>query len=217
MSKLSPKFLFITAFIFSLLAAFLIYGHLSETQNGSAKMVQVVVAAVDIEPRTIVKLTMLRTVTVPADALQADALTDIQAAVGRISKVAIKAGDQLNSYRVTADRKEIGLTALVPPDKRAITVGVTEVTGLAGLAKVGDNVDIISIINGDTDISGRLILQNVSVLAINRIESLEDSKNKAAEKPATVTLAGFSAGVGETGRSCKPRQFAVGAAPDSAH
>jgi pilus assembly protein CpaB len=63
-----------------------------------------------------------------------------------------------------------GLQALVPPGMRAVTIEVTEFSGVAGLLSPGCRVDVIATINeGNTDSRvAKTIVQNVKVTAVGQ-------------------------------------------------
>src|SRR5690606_36281457 len=81
-----------------------------------------------------------------------------------------------------------GLTFSIPPDKRAVSVGVNEVIGVAGFVKPGDRVDVLATF--DRNFSGQdmttTILQDVQVLATAQETESDPEK---AEVTTTVTLA----------------------------
>jgi pilus assembly protein CpaB len=88
-----------------------------------------------------------------------------------------------------------GLTAIIEPGKRAVTVQVNETIGVAGFVQPGSKVDVVftrSLPNGDS--AATTILQNVTVLAFGR--NLQRPSQKPGEAPpapvsgpqATVTL-----------------------------
>ena len=61
-----------------------------------------------------------------------------------------------------------GFTGDIPPECRAISIAITDVTGVAGFAKPGDYVDVMLIAKGEEKMTGRIVLQDVLLLAINK-------------------------------------------------
>lgn len=196
MSKLSPKALFIIALIISLIAAFLMYKQLNKVgQENLDNTREVILATVDIPAKTLITDKMLTTTRVPIEMVQKGAFVTPQEVLGKFSRTAIVKGEQVTSSRIGLTDRGSGLVAVLPSDKRAITVGVTDTTGLSGLAKAGDKVDIISVKTINNNVVGQILLQNVMIMAINRSELSDEpatpnaGKAEKQEKLATITLA----------------------------
>lgn len=193
MSKLSPKLLFLIALVISLIAAFLMYNQLKKVNKENlGSTIEVVIAIADIPPKTLITDQLVTTSRLPIEIVQKGAYSVTQEVLGKYSKVAIAKSEQVTSARLAQNERGSGLVAALPSDKRAITVGVTDTTGLTGLAKAGDKVDIVSIKSHSGNVSGQILLQDVMIMAINRTElsqEVGDEKGAKPEKLATVTLA----------------------------
>ncbi|HWQ61938.1 MAG TPA: Flp pilus assembly protein CpaB [Negativicutes bacterium] len=197
MAKLSTKGLTAVALVFSLLAAVLVYSYLQNLAGQNKQGQPVVVAKTDIAPKTKMTAEMLKVVSVPPEYIQPGAVQDISKAVGVVVREQIAAGEQVTQRRLVIEGRTGGFTTIIPANKRAVTVAVTDVSGVGGLVKPGDYVDII--VTFDDKMVGenlsQIFLQNVRVLAINRdIEaaSTGESAKKDMTAPATkltVTLA----------------------------
>ena len=145
-------------------------------------MVSVVVANQDIPQRTVVKAEMLRTVEVPSNAVPAGAVKDIQSAVNKPAAVMILQGDVVTEKKLLADLRMAGFIGMIPPDCRAISISINDVTGVAGFAKPGDYVDVM-LINGKNNngrVSGEILLQNVLLLGLNKTANVHQA---GAPKP----------------------------------
>lgn len=79
-----------------------------------------------------------------------------------------------------------GLSYNIPEDKRAVTVAVNEVIGVAGFIKPGDKVDVIATFAFDPPQS-TTILQNVTVLAI--AQEMQSDAEQKAKLSTSVTFA----------------------------
>ncbi|MDT8903666.1 Flp pilus assembly protein CpaB [Anaeroselena agilis] len=194
MAKLSPKGLVAVALVFSLAAAVLVYSYLKGLADQTVRQgLPVVVAKADIPPKTKMTADMLQVVNVPPEYIQPGAVQEVGKAVGAVVRDKIVAGEQITQRRLFIAGQSSGFTGIIPPDKRAVSVAVTEVTGVAGLVRPGDYVDVI--VTFDTNIIGehlsQIFLQNVRVLAVNRETETgapEGAKKEASSK-MTVTLA----------------------------
>ena len=211
LAVMSPRKLVLLAFVLSVFVAGIIYiiltGFLAPKPQPvvAPQYVNVVVANVDIPERTRLTNDMVRTMRVTADVVPADALHNVSEAVGRTTTQRIMKDDIITPHKLVGGGP--GLAGTIPPDARAITIPVNDVTGVSGLLKAGDYVDIFLISNKSyhNAIYGKAVLQNVLLLAINtsiatnqqQPAATNDNKDKAqqqqqqpaAQKAAFVTLA----------------------------
>lgn len=194
MTKLSKKSLFLIAVALSAVFAFMLYRYLSTPVGGET----VIVANKDILAKTTITADMVKEISVPKDYIQPNTLQDKKKVVGSITREAIVAGQQIMSRSLLIAGKTAGFTGIIPKDKRAMTVAVTEESGVAGFTKPGDYVDVIVTLDQQElgEPISKTILQNLQVLAYNRdVEDSADttSVNKGAasttSKTNTVTLA----------------------------
>ncbi|BBP46653.1 hypothetical protein THMIRHAS_20260 [Thiosulfatimonas sediminis] len=131
-----------------------------------------------------------------------------QQAIGQIVRQDMYAGEWLFAKKFTdklddAPLEQVeGITSLIEPGMRAMRIPVSPESGLLGILKPGDHVDIASVFNsanGDRQIS-RVILQNIEVLSIGQesrfkpkteISEMEQSgtkKDETAVKRSMVAL-----------------------------
>ena len=139
--------------------------------------IHVVVAKQDIAPKTIIKESMVEVREVPASMVSDDAVREVSDIVNKPAKVAILKDDIISTRKVLMDITMAGFTGDIPPECRAISIAITDVTGVAGFAKPGDYVDVMLIAKGDEKMTGRIVLQDVLLLAINKNT---EQKQKAA-------------------------------------
>ncbi|MFV0636637.1 Flp pilus assembly protein CpaB [Mitsuokella sp. WILCCON 0060] len=144
-------------------------------EQPKTNLVQVVAAKQDIPERTVVKEDMLKVVEVPSDLVPEGAFRDVEDAVDHPTSTAIQQGDIMTSRKVYVDIRMAGFTGVIPSDCRAVTIPISDVTGVSGFAHPGDYVDIMLITGTkENGMQGRLILQNVLLLAINRTSNLSN-------------------------------------------
>src|SRR5262245_29984869 len=97
----------------------------------------------------------------------------------RIVLSALKRGEPILSSKVTGPGQRASLATLLDDGKRAVTVRVDDVRGVAGFVLPGDFVDLVMIAN---DVSSKrqsysdILLEHVKVLAIDQIASEADGK-----------------------------------------
>lgn len=200
-AKLSSKGLVLIALVLSLILTALVYNFLHESVQKpvTTELAPVVVAKADIPPKTKITPEMVQAVQMPAEYIQPGALRDLTKVVGIVTRETIVGGEQVLERRLITPGKPTGFTGVIPAGKRALTVAISDVTGVAGLLKAGDFVD--AIVTFDQQVVGghvsQLLLQNLMVLAVNRESEvpLEKDTKKEAPKDAgvvkmtTVTLA----------------------------
>lgn len=157
-------------------------------EKPQTNLVQVVAAKQDIPERTVVKEDMLNVVEVLSELVPEGAFHDVADAVDHPTSTAIQQGDIMTSRKVYVDIRMAGFTGIIPPDCRAVTLPINDVTGVSGFAHPGDYVDIM-VITGtkENGINGRIILQDVLLLGINRTADLPntptgDSSKKDGDK-----------------------------------
>ena len=209
MERLTPRQLLLACGVVALLIFMLIYFTLTKltapkpqpqqpkpvTQTQQIRDVKVVTAKTSIPERTLIKEEMLSLTTMPSNKVPNGALMRTTDLVGRPSKVAIGAGEVITTQKVFASIMDMGLSGRIPPECRAITVGISDVTGVAGFAQPGDYVDVMLVSSQveNNKVVSEMILQNVLLLAINKqVEngSNAPTQNNANAKGQNATVTG---------------------------
>jgi pilus assembly protein CpaB len=180
------------ALICGLAAAVYAAGWIS--QRGQVASNKVTVAAVDIEMGSRIGQPMLVTVDWPAGAMPPGAFatpTDLQ---DRVVKTGILRGEPILEGKLAPVGTQGGLSAVIAEGKRAMTVRVNDVVGVAGFALPGNYVDVVVNTQRDTGPSARreedrqiskTVLEHVLVLAVAQEASRDDTKPKVV---SAVTL-----------------------------
>ena len=156
-----------------LFATFLLYSYSQEKKAeydkkfGSSK--RVVVAVRDIGEMETIDDSMLDTVERPVDFIEPSAINDTQLAVGQVASSPIKKGEQILSNKLLTPGPDTGISLQVAPGKRAVTLPVDEIRGVAKLIRPGDRIDIIAALDVGKGVQAKrevsIILQDVTVLA----------------------------------------------------
>ena len=194
LEQVAPKRLILLAFMVSLLFTLLLYFYLTklEQQEKPPPLVSVVVAAVDIPEKTVIRAEMLKTLQLPQGLNHSDTVTDLSTVVGKAARTAIFQGDPVTEKKLFSDIRLAGFTGSIPLDKRAMSISITDTTGISGFAQPGDYVDVMLVTDKayPNAISGEMILQNILLLAINKNSAATDGKNEGrSAQMATATLA----------------------------
>jgi pilus assembly protein CpaB len=140
--------------------------------------VKVVAAALEITYGTKLDSRHLRLIELPSDAVPASAINNIDDVVGMVAMTNVERGEVLNQTRLAEHEKGSTLAALIDPSKRAITVRVDDVVGVAGFLLPGNHVDVLA---SRVDIRTKratteTILRNLKVLAVDQTASTEQDE-----------------------------------------
>ncbi|UYG06396.1 Flp pilus assembly protein CpaB [Halomonas sp. M4R1S46] len=146
-------------------------------QQGSddvAKVSRVVVASVEIPFGSRVQSSDLKLMPMPPESVPEGSFSDIESVVGRVNTQVIYAGEILHSGRVVEHMEGSALAAVLEQGKRAMSVRVDDVVGVAGFLLPGNRVDVVATQrnNGSrSNVESKTVLQNLKVLAVDQIAS----------------------------------------------
>ncbi|ROH85565.1 Flp pilus assembly protein CpaB [Pseudomethylobacillus aquaticus] len=142
---------------------------------------QIAVAAQDINLGQRVTVEMVRMVEWPISSRPDGAVSDIKMLEGRVLKTSLLRGEPVLEAKLAPQGTQGGLSAVIAEGKRAITVRVNDVIGVAGFALPGNFVDII--VNTQTDENGnpgkdisKIVLERILVLAIAQEVGRDETK-----------------------------------------
>jgi pilus assembly protein CpaB len=148
---------------------------------------RIVVAAGDINLGQRLAPEMFKMADWPADSVPKGAFTDPQKLSGRVVRSSLLLGEPVSEAKLAPSGTLGGLSALINEGKRAITVRVNDVIGVAGFALPGNFVDIIVSTQkdpGPNGIAGReesiskIVLERILVLAVAQEVNRDETKPK---------------------------------------
>jgi pilus assembly protein CpaB len=152
-------------------------------QQGQAASNKVVVAAIDLELGSRLNAQMLKSVDWPSGSVPSGAVSDAQLLQDRVIKTSILRGEPILESKLAPVGSKGGLSAVIPEGKRAMTVRVNDVIGVAGFALPGNYVDIV--VNTQLDGEGRgdkqiskIVLEHILVLAVAQEADRDETKPK---------------------------------------
>lgn len=188
--KLNNRKLVMIALILSLVAAFGAYqliNNLGATEP--AKTVPVVLAVVDIPVNKIIIREMVAIAEIPENYAHPSALKSVDDAIGKISKTQMLAKEQVLASKI-ASKEQPGnrFSYSIPEKQRAVTIAVTEVTGVAGLPTVGDRVDLLLTTESDNSVQTSTILQNKEILATGGVNQPQEDGTQRIVPTLTLSL-----------------------------
>ncbi len=104
----------------------------------------VLVAAMEIEPGVIIEEKHLKTRLMEVDWIDETTLTEPSQAVGKVVSNSIYEGELVSPNRIAVLGEGVTLAAMIPEDKRALTIRVNDVIGVAGFLLPGNKVDVLN-------------------------------------------------------------------------
>jgi pilus assembly protein CpaB len=155
------------------------------SQQASIASNKVVVANTDIQLGTRINPQMLTMVDWPSGSIPLGAFKDTKDLQDRVLKVGVLRGEAILDGKLAPPGASGGLSAVIAEGKRALTVRVNDVVGVAGFALPGNYVDVM--VNTQQEKEGKsgeerqiskTVLEHVLVLAVAQEASRDDTKPK---------------------------------------
>lgn len=198
----------VLAVFIGLAAAGGVYFYIQSVQKQAAqqqvKYVPVVMAKEAIPARTVIEEKFLDVKQLPEQAVTADMIRDSKEILGKVTTSAIIVGEIIQRPKIAEKGAGMGLSFIVPQGKRALSIKVDDVQGVAGLIKPGDFVDVLStfdIVKQTTSSTNQAqptesmavtVLQNAQVLALDQMMEArppeQEGKQVSGGPPAIYTL-----------------------------
>jgi pilus assembly protein CpaB len=151
-------------------------------QTSSSGVTQIAVASEDIGLGEPIEPNMVHNVAWPADSVPPGVFKDAKALEGRVVRSSVAKGEPVIEAKLAPAGTKGGLSAVIANGKRAITVRVNDVVGVAGFALPGNYVDVI--VNtqepgkSDQQSISKTVLEKILVLAVAQQVSREDTAPK---------------------------------------
>lgn len=154
-------------------------------QKGSIASDKVAVATMDIELGSKLNPQMLTMVDWPSGSVPQGAFSNLKELSERVVKTSIQRGEAILNGKLAPVGTQGGLSAVIAEGKRAMTVRVNDVVGVAGFALPGNYVDVM--VNTQQDRQGttgndekqqisKTVLSHVLVLAVAQEAGRDDTK-----------------------------------------
>jgi len=176
MKRYRPLVFFGLAVVLGVVTSVLVFSWLQNEKNRllaaplpTSKNVQVLVANADIPWGTKLTPEMTLMQEVPPGAIPEGHFTTLEAIKDRVVLVDVKRNELLLESKLAPVGAAGGVAAVTDPNKRAMSVKVDDVIGVAGFIKPADRVDVMVTIEPEVGKQGhaiaKMILENVKVLA----------------------------------------------------
>lgn len=174
MNKSQVFLLFLLSVVFGLAAVFFAKQWMDDQVQPTVEVEEVerhpvVVASQEIEAGTIIEEQFLTTKLMEVDWINDNNYSDESELVGKVVANTIYAGEVLHKLRFTVPGEGSTLAALIPENKRAVTIRVDDVIGVAGFLLPGNKVDILNTVSyGKNSASTQTVLKDIKVLAVDQ-------------------------------------------------
>src|SRR5438105_5257459 len=150
---------------------------LSQQATGSANKLVVAVSDIDLGSR--LTPAMLKAVEWPANSMPKGAFANPVDLDSRVLRASVLSGEPVLESKLAPVGSKGGLSAVVAAGKRAMTVRVNDVVGVAGFALPGNYVDILANVtqgaNKELSVS-KIVLEHILVLAVAQEASRDETK-----------------------------------------
>jgi pilus assembly protein CpaB len=163
-------------------------------RQSQAAATKVVVLGVDIQLGSRLSSEMVKIVDWPSSSVPPGTFDDAKNIEGRVVKTSLQRGEAILESKLAPVGTKGGLSAVVTEGKRAMTVRVNEVVGVAGFALPGNYVDVIVSTQQENARGGgnthdytisKIVLERILVLAVAQEAGRDDTKPKVV---SAVTL-----------------------------
>ena len=177
MKRYRPLAFFAVALLLGLITSFLVFSWLQNEKNRLmaapiplSRNVQVLVSNADLSWGTKLTPEMMQLQEFPSGAIPEGHFTSLEAIKDRVLLIDLKRSELLlESKLAPLGTTSGGVAAVTDIDKRAMSVKVDDVIGVAGFIKPADRVDVMVTIEPEggkqANMMSKMILENVKVLA----------------------------------------------------
>lgn len=181
---MKPSYILSFAVIVGLIAALAVFKWigLGNANNGPL----VVIASTNVQPGSPLDTSTLKSIPWSGAVVPPESFSDPEKLNGRIARQEIRMGEPILESKLAPQDARGGLSSIILPGKRAITVRVNDVVGVAGFALPGSYVDILlSARDGAGQPLSKVVLSRVKVLAVAQETASDPNKPKVV---SAVTL-----------------------------
>jgi pilus assembly protein CpaB len=194
--KNTGKVLILVSLMLSLVVSVFIFIYLKplKTSDKTVNERTILVAAETILQRTIIEKKMIKEIQVPDNAIFENYIVDSSNIVGKYTTETILKDEGFHKDKLASEINN-ELILKIGENNRAISINVNGSTGVSDLIKQGDFVDVIvslpekkdgqKIVNPDLS---KILLQNIQVLAVDKILYKEELKRVEIPTNYLVTL-----------------------------
>ncbi|MGD8109768.1 Flp pilus assembly protein CpaB [Vibrio sp. TRT 21S02] len=182
MSRNQVILLFLLSIIFGLGAVFFAKQWMDrqmqpQTEVEVVEREPVVVAVQEITAGSVIEEQHLTTKLLEVDWRSEEQFSNVDELLGQVVATTIFAGEIVTLPRLSTPGEGSTLAALIPENKRAVTIRVNDVIGVAGFLLPGNRVDVLNTIKySDTSANTITVLKDIKVLAVDQTAKTKENK-----------------------------------------
>lgn len=140
---------------------------------------RVVIATSTIQAGTELSNSQLQALNWPSKSVPKDVCAEVKDCTRRVARQTIEPGELILESKLASTESKGGLAAMITTGKRAISVRVNDVVGVAGFALPGNYVDVlVSAKDSSGHAFSKTVLNRVKVLAIAQDTTADPTKPK---------------------------------------
>src|ERR1039457_4478033 len=187
MDRQKKLLLFGAAWVSALLLTWFYYSNAVAPKQ--EKTLRMVVATHDMPMGTLLKKSDLKIVNYPEKDVPKGSVFQVAGAENRVLMVPLNTNEPVLQGKLSDMTSVEGVSSTIDKGYRAVSVQVTDVSGVAGLIQPGSHVDVIFTRPGSmAEATTSTILQNVKVISTGRTVAIGQTVDPRAPKSPTVTL-----------------------------
>jgi pilus assembly protein CpaB len=160
------NYVFYVALLVAVVATFGAYQVMESSRRSNQVATRPVVVASRNMPAGALLDDGLRVEHWPSPIVPDSAFGDASQLVGRVSRIPIFAGEVIVPGRLADEGVSPGLEAMIPRGKRAMSLPVDQVSGVAGMIQPSSRVDLLLTLDGSNGRTGKLFMSNMKILAM---------------------------------------------------
>jgi pilus assembly protein CpaB len=148
-------------------------------QQATENTTTVVIAVRDLDLGAPLTPAMLQETKWPSAAVPVSSFREIKALEGRVVRAPVFKGEPILEPKLAPEGTKGGLSSVIQGGKRAISVKVNEVVGVAGFALPGSFVDVmVNVMDNKDKAVSKIVLRRILVLAVAQEASRDETKPK---------------------------------------
>jgi pilus assembly protein CpaB len=153
------------------------------------KQVRVIVAAHDMPLGAMLRATDIKALNYPESGVPKGAVLESKDALNHVLLIPVSANEPVLLSKISTITGAEGMSATIQPGYRAVSVAITDVSGVAGLIQPNSRVDVLFTRTGTlAEASTSTILQNVKVLSTGRVLAAGQTADSRTPRSPVVTL-----------------------------
>lgn len=153
------------------------------------KLTSIVVATHDMPTGTLLRQTDLKRVNFPEKSIPKGAMADAKDAVNRVLLAPVVNNEPVITTKLSASTTVEGMASTIEPGMRAVSVQITDASGVAGMVQPNSHVDVLFTKPGTmAEAVTTTILEDVKVLSTGRQLATGQTVDPRAPRSPVVTL-----------------------------